>query len=96
MGAAVTIHGPQACLRPCVECHPGHHWLPICLPDDPDEDEVEDFHSVLDFDREHGTDHALAFYACKHCPAWISDEDHDVLEEEFGSYLLGWDLGRES
>jgi hypothetical protein len=80
---AITIHGPQTCLRPCVDCDPGHHWLPACL----DSNEWagldgEDYEAVLAFDREHGTEHALAFYACKHCPAWISDEDHDALEEE--------------
>lgn len=83
----ITIHGPQTCPRPCADCNPGHHWLPVCLDlsEFADPLDSEDYEAVLAFDREHGTEHALAFYACKHCPAWISDDDFDLLLEGEGA-----------
>jgi hypothetical protein len=76
----LSIHGPAKCERPCVECDPGHHWIEMgtaewAKEDDFDHDDVE--LAVLKYDREHGTDHLLAFYACKHCPAWCELDDLD-------------------
>lgn len=40
--------------------------------------------AILAYDREHGTEYAMAHYACKHCSAWaeadyvwdLEDADH--------------------
>lgn len=84
MAEAITIHGPQVCPRPCVDCDPGHHWLPDGYDPDDLQGQEEEPHiaPILAYDREHGTEHILGHYTCKHCPAWISDEDYTVLEDE--------------
>lgn len=64
------IHGTLVCPKPCAECPDAdHHWLeesfdPVALA------ENEPQHPVLVYDGEHGTDHVLAHWQCKHCPAW--------------------------
>ena len=64
--------GPKACPSPCWECSDGtsaHHWIENGFdPDDPDEDEERSL--VFAYDQMHGTEHSLAHWACKHCPAW--------------------------
>ncbi len=80
------LHGPEKCPRTCSECSGRHHWIdtgfdPTC--EDPD-DEMDDgtARAVLDYDRRHGTEHALAYFACKHCPAWAECDYVWELEED--------------
>jgi hypothetical protein len=80
------LHGPKRCPRApagCEACEGYHHWLEHGF--DPSEEPPEEDSqalAVLAYDREHGTDHALAFYGCKHCDAWAEAELVWELEGE--------------
>lgn len=85
------LHGPPTCpVAPagCEACSGQHHWIesgfdPTALDQDDEPDPAQV--AVAAYDREHGTEHALAYYACKHCPAWCEAEYvWEVLEEEDG------------
>lgn len=93
--ACVGLHGPVRCpVAPagCSVCDGYHHWLEDGFdPENPpwkdDPEGVADGSyarelAVAEYDREHGTDHALAFWGCKHCPAWATDEHVGSLEED--------------
>lgn len=53
--------------------------------------------AVLAHDREHGTEHGLAYYACKHCLAWAEcdyvwdaqDAEDEDLEPEWATSCGG-------
>lgn len=83
------LHGPPRCPRApagCEACSGFHHWLDSGF--DPEnasycteENLLSGERAVLDYDREHGTEHALAFFGCKHCDAWAECEYVWELEE---------------
>lgn len=89
------LHGPEFCPRVCSGCvcddgRSRHHWIEASAdPDDPPEEYFDNDVrlQVLEWDRTHGTEHALGFYACKHCEAWaecdyIWDMEEAAEEEE--------------
>lgn len=78
------VHGPNLCPRSCGFCHGRHHWVEDGFePDiDPPGDDEETRTRVVAFDYLHGTEHALAFYACKHCSAWAEEDYIGECEED--------------
>jgi hypothetical protein len=76
------VHGAAHCPHRCGDCpHGRHHWIESGFdPTDWQREESDDAErAVMDYDRDHGTEHALAYGACKHCPAWC---EGDVLDED--------------
>lgn len=84
------LHGPPRCLLSCSVCDGDHHWIEdSVVPEEDDFFDPEALHpvekAVLAYDREHGTEHRLAFYGCKHCPAWAEcDYVWDTQDGEDG------------
>lgn len=68
--------GPETCPKPCGVCEGDeHHWIDVCPnPDDSDDEDLA--HEAY---AKHGL---LAWYACKHCEAWIEDVEEEQLLEE--------------
>jgi hypothetical protein len=80
------LHGPERCPAApagCEACSGLHHWLEDGFDpsEDPPDDEDEQRTRVVAFDLLHGTDHALAFFGCKHCGAWAECDYVRDLEE---------------
>lgn len=87
------LHGPATCPvapRGCETCRGSHHWIeasvdPGADPNDPDPNLSPADRAVLVHDRQHGTEHALAYYGCKHCDAWAEPEyvwdEEDLIDE---------------
>ncbi len=82
------VHGSAQCEHRCGTCsHGEHHWIDAGFdPTDPEEEDAQAA-AILAYDREHGTEHAMAHYACKHCAAWaecefIWEQEEDDAEDE--------------
>jgi hypothetical protein len=71
-----TVHGPERCpVAPagCEACSGYHHWIDCGSdPDEPvdPENDPPGEGAVREFDRLNGTEHLMAYLACKHCDAW--------------------------
>lgn len=86
-GADPRLHGPEFCPRVCTGCvcedgRSRHHWLDAGFdPTEPEDGRDPDERAVLDYDRDHGTEHGLAYFQCSHCSAWAEAEYVWELEE---------------
>lgn len=86
MSIVGTVHGPKICpLAPagCEACSGYHHWLDAGNdPEnshDPENDPAYE-NEIRAFDAANGTEHLMAYLACKHCDAWAEyapDGDED-------------------
>lgn len=86
------VHGPAQCPHRCGTCEHGeHHWIETGFdPEDTDPDVADDHAAVREYDRINGTEHGLAYYGCKHCPAWA---EHDTFDDEMDEESV--DIGGE-
>lgn len=60
------LQGSTECLRTCDGCNGHHHWILECAEDDTTVPPGIQPHPALLAGH-------IAWYECKHCPAWCED-----------------------
>jgi hypothetical protein len=87
--------GPEACPKPCVECHPAHHFSDALIEFAEEED--EDTTDGMSEQHPHPAKVAgcTAWYVCKHCPAWQEWNTDADLDDDLGpGKVCSWAKGQ--